>query len=143
MTVTSEDNYSIGHLIEAIRLGDVYLTMVIVFSQPFLLHQHFYSISPLEVAVLSGHIDIVKFLIKYGADVNVKSGDRSLYERALQLEQYEIAEELLANGATVDKVDPFYRFENEAFALKTVLSRENSEKLMNQNIDLDLFDHKL
>ncbi|WP_337965839.1 ankyrin repeat domain-containing protein [uncultured Flavobacterium sp.] len=68
-----------------------------------------YFVSPLNVAVSKGDVEIVKKFIEYGADVNQISEDMSPLMVAARYNKVEILKVLLASGARPsDKNDKGY-----------------------------------
>ena len=61
-----------------------------------------YNVTPLNVAISKGDIEIVKKFIEYGADVNEKTEDMSPLMTAARYNKVEILKVLLANGARPD-----------------------------------------
>ena len=61
-----------------------------------------YNVTPLNVAISKGDIEIVKKFIEYGADVNEKTEDMSPLMTAARYNKVEIHKVLLANGARPD-----------------------------------------
>jgi len=63
--------------------------------------------TPLHIAAFFGHIDIVRFLVENGADINKEiesSGQTALYMAVLQ-NHYQIIRYLIKNGAFVNVTD--------------------------------------
>lgn len=83
---------------KACRLGDVQLLMKILTSSPDLLNESDDKLGwpPLYRTVICGHVDATNFLLKSGADSNIKSkvGDTPLHQAASN-DQIKIAQILL------------------------------------------------
>jgi ankyrin repeat protein len=60
---------------------------------------------PLNMAVMMGHLDVVKLLIEHGAKVNQTSNYSTPLSMAVRSNYKEIAEYLLENGASVNPID--------------------------------------
>ena len=72
-----------------------------------------YNVTPLNVAVSKGDIEVVKKFIAYGADVNEVTEDMSPLMTAARYNKVEIMKVLLENGAR-----PYYKNEKGYTALK-------------------------
>ena len=93
--------YSGSTLSAAARGGNLEIVrlMVVDFKAPINVGRHF-PLCPLGQAAESGHLEVLKFLISSGAEVDYHSGEA--LRRAASMGRVEIAQELLDQGASID-----------------------------------------
>ena len=112
-------------LFAAIKNNDIKTVMEIIDQSPSLINEHRVSCglfgidrssnTPLLEACNVGNIDMIRFLVEKGADVNKGSNVVRAYPLLDTLEnaktnRYEIAWYLIKNGASLEVVDRFYSF---------------------------------
>lgn len=93
-------------LYEAAAIGDLAVVQFHVTENPTLVNSYSIdSFTPLGLACYFGHLDIVKFLIEHGADVNKASSNAfrvAPLHSSTAISNFEITEYLLRNGADVN-----------------------------------------
>lgn len=93
-------------LYEAAAIGDLPIVQLHLNGNPTSVNSYSIdSFTPLGLACYFGHLDIVKFLVEHGADVNKASSNSfkvAPLHSATAISNFEITEYLLRNGADIN-----------------------------------------
>lgn len=100
---TDSSGYSLFHL--AVIEGKLDLVQELFDEKPDIDQTDRQGTTPLARAIKERHLDIVKFLIKNGADLNVLNNDKTLLMLALSQGDIEIMVELIKGGADIDQAN--------------------------------------
>ena len=100
-----DDDDGTTYLMGAARAGDLAAVKRLIADGEDVNARNIYDLTPLVAAIGEGHFEIVKLLVRKGADINDNDGYGPPLTHALDMGQSEIAEFLINKGARLDLRD--------------------------------------